>query len=248
MDVLYPTQAGTSRPATGHGPFPLVIFGPGYNQYPSAYYSLLDYWVERGFVVAAPVFPLTNPGTPGGPYEPDLVNQPYDEQFVISQVLAEDQTAGQKLYHLINPNEIAAAGQSDGGNTALALGYDSPYMDHRLKAVVIMSGASYYFSNTGPWYPAGSPPMLATQGTADRTNPPWYTNSFFAGAPQPKYLMCLLGAHHISPYVSQDAYAKIVQAVTTDFLQGELYNSPAKLAQMSAAGTVAGVATYAASC
>ena len=45
----------------------------------------------------------------------------------------------------------------------------------------------------------GSPPLLATQGTADTFNEPKYTNAYFRLARRPKFLLRLLGAGHLHP-------------------------------------------------
>ncbi len=61
------------------------------------------------------------------PNENDIVNQPRDMSFVISQLLAASARPGGPLSGLIDPGEIAVAGQSDGGSTALAAAYDSAF-------------------------------------------------------------------------------------------------------------------------
>src|SRR5438067_1920033 len=89
-------------PAAPGGPFPLVVFAHGYNVTPAPYAGLLQSWARAGYVVAAPTFPLTNPGAPGGPNEDDVVNQPADVRFVIDRLLAADAQPG-PLAGLINP-------------------------------------------------------------------------------------------------------------------------------------------------
>src|SRR5947209_7537413 len=101
-------------PAAPGGPFPLVVFAHGYNVTPAPYAGLLQSWARAGYVVAAPTFPLTNPGAPGGPNEDDVVNQPADVRFVIDRLLAADAQPG-PLAGLINPQRIGVAGHSDGG-------------------------------------------------------------------------------------------------------------------------------------
>ncbi len=63
---------------------------------------------------------------PGGPDESDLVNQPADMRFVISRMLAASSAGSGPLAGLIDPTQIAVTGQSDGGDTALAVAYDRP--------------------------------------------------------------------------------------------------------------------------
>jgi hypothetical protein len=107
-------------PARAAGPFPLVVFGHGFAVTPSIYSRLLRAWAAAGFVVAAPVFPLENAHAPGGPDERDLVNQPQDMRVVIGRLLGADVCPRVWASGLIDGGPVAVAGQSDGGETALA--------------------------------------------------------------------------------------------------------------------------------
>ena len=49
--------------------------------------ALLTAWAAAGYVVAAPLFPLSSSETPGGPDGGDIGNQPGDMSFVIDQML-----------------------------------------------------------------------------------------------------------------------------------------------------------------
>ena len=92
-------------------------------------------------------------------------------------------------------------------------------------------------------FPAPSPPLLATQGTADTINRPQFTYAFFNIAPRPKFLLRLLGASHLPPYTTQQPQLTIVERVTTDFLNAYLKHTGGALKAMSAAGNAGGVAT-----
>jgi dienelactone hydrolase len=247
--IRYPAVGPASRvdvrgatPATGAGPFPLVIFGHGFAVTPGPYSALLQAWARAGYVVAAPIFPLENANAPGGPNESDLVNQPRDMSFVISAMLALNRARHGLFSHLITPSEIAVSGQSDGGETALAVAYDRYYMDRRVRAAVILSGAeipgagALYFSGT-------SPPLLASQGTADTTNLPVHTYQFFDAAPRPKFLLTLLGAPHLPPYTTEQPQLGIVERVAIAFLDRYLKHGRGDLRAMGRAGDVRGVAT-----
>src|SRR5207302_4038493 len=94
-------------------------------------------------------------------------------------------------------------------------------------------------------FPPGSPPLLATQGTADTVNPPSFTSQFFDLAPRPKYLLTLLGAAHLPPYTGEQPQLGIVERVTIAFLDYYLKREPRAAARMSTAGNVPGVATLA---
>jgi predicted dienelactone hydrolase len=224
------------------GPFPLVIFGHGYAVTPGLYARLLHAWAQAGYVVVAPVFPLANPNAPGGPNESDLVNQPADMRFVISRMLAASSAGSGPLAGLINPAEIAATGQSDGGDTALAVAYDSRYRDPRVDAAVILAGAE--IPATGSFtFPAGGPPLLAVQGSADTINPPSATSAFFEAATRPKYLLTLPGAEHLPPYTYEQPQLSIVERVTIAFLDGYLKHETSAEQHLASLGDVPGTAS-----
>lgn len=235
-----------ARPARGARPFPLIVFGHGFALTPGPYAPLLRAWVRAGFVVAAPLFPLENADAPGGPSEADLPNQPADMQFVISRLLAASAAPSGSLSHLIAAHEIAVTGHSDGGDTALAVAYDPRYRDPRIGAAVILSGAE--LPGLGPFpFPAGGPPLLATQGTADPINPPAATSQFYDSAPSPKFLLQLLGALHLPPYTTDRAELRIVVRVTLTFFDHYLKHANGSVAhRLAAVGNVPGLATLSA--
>jgi len=228
--------------ARADGPFPLVIFGHGFAVTPALYAPMLQSWARAGYVVAAPVFPLENADAPGGPDEADLTNQPADMSFVISEMLAAARAGAGPFSGLIDSSQIAVTGQSDGGDTALAVAYDPTYRDPRVGAAVILSGAEIPGIG-GFTFPAGSPPLLATQGTADTENPPSATNAFFNVAPRPKYLLRLFGAEHLPPYSDQQPQLTIVERVSIAFLDGYLKHRPEALQRIVPLGSVPGTAS-----
>jgi len=218
------------------GPFPLVVFGHGFAVTPTIYARLLQSWASAGYVVAAPVFPLGNADAPGGPDEADVINQPRDMSFVISSMIAAGAEPTSPLAGLVDPTHIAVAGQSDGGETALAVAYGRRYRDPRVDAAVILSGAM--ISGIGGYSFAAAPPLLAAQGTADTFNEPKYTYAYFRLARHPKYLLRLLGAEHLPPYTHEQPQLGVVERVSTFFLDAYLKGSAAALAQLPTLGTV----------
>ena len=241
--VVFETGSRAPRPLptvvrypTGRGPYPLVVFAHGFSLTPGAYSALLDSWARAGFVVAAPIFPLTNARAPGGLNESDIINQPRDVSFVISQLLALSARSHGPLAGKIDGARIAVAGQSDGGVTALAVADDSRFRDPRIAAVIVMSGAR--LGGMGA-FPRHGPPLLALQGTADTLNLPSDTEAYFSLAPRPKFLVWLLGAQHLPPYTTEEPQLSVVERATLAFLDHTLLGRP--LAPFVAAARRAGV-------
>ncbi|MHB8533480.1 MAG: alpha/beta hydrolase family protein [Solirubrobacteraceae bacterium] len=227
----HPVNAEVGAPARA-GPFPLIVFGHGFAVTPSPYRPLLARWVRAGYVVAAPLFPRGNEHAPGGPYEPDLPNQPQDMIFVI-QTLRRLAAAGGQLAGLLSAR-VAVAGQSDGGDTALAAAFDPAYHSPRIDAAVILSGAEDPFA--ARVRPRPGTPLLATQGTADTVNLPSETFAYFDAAAPPKYLLLLEGAEHQAPYTQRGAELDAVARTTTAFLDRYLRGESGPLAKLIRVG------------
>jgi dienelactone hydrolase len=209
--------------AAGNGPWPLVVFGHGFATTPFRYERLLRAWAGAGYLVAAPVFPLGNAHAPGGPDETDIVNQPRDMSFVITQLLAASASAESPLHGLVDRRRIAVAGQSDGAETAFAAAYERPWHDRRVRAALILSGAQLgrhvrLVSHTAP--------LLAIQGTADRINPPVYSLALFHAVGRPKFLLLLRHAGHLGPYTRAGSRLAAVERVSIAFLDHYLGTGP----------------------
>lgn len=242
--VWYPTglASGDERP--------LVVFASGYLQCPEQYEPLLTSWAAQGFVVAAPTFPLTNCAVPGGAEEGDILNQPADMSFVISQLLAASATSDPgagSLTGRIDPHRVAVAGQSDGGDTVAALAFDTCCMGTPVQAAMILSGAELP-SFGGDYFPAGSPPMLVVQGTADTVNVPEDSLALYDNdTAGPKALVLLDGADHLGPYEGANPTEAVVAQVTTDFLNEYLLDKPGASTALALEGSRPGVDSFSAS-
>jgi cephalosporin-C deacetylase-like acetyl esterase len=137
---------------------------------------------------------------------------------------------------MIDFGRIAVAGQSDGGDTALAAAYDPSVRDTRIKAAVILAGAQDPFVRPFAM-PRDGPPLLAIQGTADTINPPDMTYAFYNQAAPPKYLLKLLGAGHQPPYTEPGPDLTIVGHMTLAFLNRYLKGRSPGLVRYTAAGS-----------
>lgn len=244
--VWYPTgfRSGGQRP--------LIVFAPGYRQCPVQYQVLLAAWAADGFVVAAPSFPLTSCTVPPAELdEADELNQPTDVAFVINQLLAASATGSPgsgQLRGRIDPAEVAVAGQSDGGNTVAALGFDTNQPSAPIKAVMVLSGEQLP-SFGGTWFPPGSPPMLVVQGTADTINPPAESVQLYNDdTGGPKAMVLLDGVGHLGAYENTDPPAEaVVIQVTEDFLDLFVLDQPSAAAALYQAGQQPGVDSLTAS-
>lgn len=254
-DIWYPSYGGTS-PATGSGASPLIVLAPGYDLSPLDYQPLINDWVRAGFVVAAAVFPDTNPSAVAavekvypvpGTHSPeaDVANQPRDLGFLISQLATADRHAKSGnlgfLHKLFNANEIGVAGQSDGGDTVAGLYFNSccaADVSNPVGAVAILSGAEDSGWFTGSWFRSDHTPLLVAQGTNDACNSPPNAVTLYNGAPAslPKYFLELRGANHLVAYTASGSSLDVVGRATTAFFDVYLHQGNATTTSLIDAG------------
>jgi predicted dienelactone hydrolase len=232
-----------ATPARGANPYPLVVFSQGFGIDPQSYARLLNAWAGAGYVVAAPRYPFTSPGSPGGLVETDIVHHPADLSFVITSLLKDSARSGGALSGLVSRSEIAVIGHSDGGDVSLATAANTCCRDRRVKVAVILSGAELKWFK-GTYFATPAMPLLVVQGTVDPSlNPVACSVQIYDQAPQPKYYLSMLGQTHFSAYLPAGPALNVVKRVTLDFLNAYLRNSPSSLAAITRAGRVAGLAT-----
>ncbi len=237
--VVPPALVAAGKVAAG--PFPLVVFAPGYLQCRSSYAALLSGWASAGYVVAAVQFPRTHCHVIA-PDEADLSNQPADVSFVITRLLARSAQPGGTLGGLIDPARIAVSGHSDGGDTAAAVAANTCCLDKRVRAAMILSGAEWPPLG-GRYFPRGTPPMLFVQGTDDTWNPPPASVQLYdSDRSGVRYYLELFGADHFAPYEGHARPEPLVARVTLAFLNAYLAGQRDQVAAMRAAGNVRGVA------
>jgi fermentation-respiration switch protein FrsA (DUF1100 family) len=211
-----PTQGATPEKAAG--PYPLIVFGHGLGGTPQGYMNVLAAWASQGFVVAAPLFPLSNGNVAGGPDAGDVVNQPKDMSYVISAVLADSMSPTGALAGLVDPKEIGAAGHSNGAVTTLGLVANTCCYDSRVKASVVMAGTTEGFP-PGHYELAKAPPLLLVHGTADELIPYRSAPLIYNQAQGPKGLLTLVGGSHDAAGGQDPRSAPTVIRTTTDFFE-----------------------------
>lgn len=182
--IWYPSGGGAGST------YPLIVFGHGLGGSPQDYARLLRAWAAAGYVVAAPLFPLSNSATPGGPDGGDIGNQPGDMSFVIDQMLKASAAPSGPLSGLVNPNEIGAAGHSNGAITTLGLVADSCCRDTRVKAAVVMAGTTEGLGS-GTYELAEAPPLFVISDVHDGLVPYADAVAVFNQARGPKALLTL---------------------------------------------------------
>ena len=230
----------------------MIVFAPGYDVVPDDYRALLDAWVRRGFVVAAPIFPDTNPTQvakqPHADVERDVDNQPADLAFVTRQILADDTTLQQacpRVFGLVRPTALALAGHSDGGDTvgllAYSTGRDPQHVAFQhlraglaFRAAIIMSGAQH---GAAPYRAlAMSPSLMVIQSAQDRCNAPGGALDLYREVKvKDKWFLELMKAHHFTPFNGSDhsAFVSVVN-VTSQYLEWRLTNSSTPSSVMQA--------------
>ncbi len=240
--INYPAATGSSASQLASGPFPLLMFAPGFLQCTGTYAHLLHAWASAGYVVASVNFPRTSCRAGPAAYEPDLVNQPADVSYVLGRLLALNAEPGDFFSGRLDPRRVAAAGQSDGGDTVAALAASTCCRDHQLKAVAVLSGAEWP-PMPGTYFTGGTPPMLFVQGSADTINPPWASLQLYrADRAGPRYYLDLLGASHMVPYSGDNLVERLVARITLAFFARYVLGDAGSLATMTRLGNSAGIA------
>jgi predicted dienelactone hydrolase len=180
-------------PLASGGPFPLVVNSHGFGDLNIGEAYLAIALARRGFVVASPTFPLTNTGTPGGPFLSDAANQPADVRFVIDQVLALSDGSGW-LAGGVDRKRIGAQGLSLGGLTTLLVTYNPTLRDRRIRAAFAMAPASCELTRKAL---APAPPLLLIDGDQDLITPvDQNAGRTFREARMPRTLVTLARATH----------------------------------------------------
>jgi fermentation-respiration switch protein FrsA (DUF1100 family) len=240
--VLFPATGpagGTTRtgatPDKSAGPFPLIVFAHGLGGTPQGYINLLTAWASKGFVVAAPLFPLSNGNVQGGADAGDVVNQPMDMSYVIDSVLRESLQPNGTLSGLVNAKEIGAAGHSNGAVTTLGLVANTCCYDSRVKAAIVMAGTTEGFP-PGHYDFSKTPPLLLVHGTADQLIPYRSAPLIYNEARGPKGLLALKGGSHDAAGGQDPRFASTVLRTTTDFFLAYLTGNSHARSRLSTDG------------
>jgi predicted dienelactone hydrolase len=154
VNPKYETNAYVDIPASGDGPFPLVLFAHGFGAYPTEYQTILTHLASWGFVVAGPDFDergLLAAFSSGGGAATTTTLDPAaaqeaaqaridSEAAIMSQarelMAAEDAKPGGLLEGAVDATNVGTAGHSAGVTSAVAAAATDP----NVKTFVAMSG------------------------------------------------------------------------------------------------------------
>jgi len=246
--IVYPAE-GTPEDAvkpdapvdTWAAPYPLVVLSHGLRGKVDHLLPLAEAWASRGYVVALPLFPLTNNATPGGAVAGDVQNQPADVSFVVDQMLAESDASGLLLSDSVDGDKIAASGHSNGAITTYGLVAHSCCRDPRIDAAIALAGVAAPFTG-GEYDLSDTPPMLLVHGVNDvLANYNQAVRTYNELLPH-KGLLTLEASDHGSYLLPGDPAFDVFVQATADFLDGELRGDSAALDRLPG-HQISGIAT-----
>jgi dienelactone hydrolase len=232
VTMWYPATTSAENAPVADGRFPLVLFSHGLTSQPRDYRTLLAGWARAGFVVAGAAYPHTAYGV--ADYQPlDVVNQPADASFLLTELLKLDTAADPLAGHLAT-ERVAAAGHSGGGITTVGL--FTGQRDERLRAGVVLAGTDLLGAPfTGP--PAA---MLFVHGRKDRTVAWSAGHTVFEAVPWSRAMLSITDGGHLANGGDVEAVAR----TTTDFLRWSLYGDAGAKSRLPRDAAVGGVATW----
>jgi predicted dienelactone hydrolase len=147
------------------GAFPLILHSHGFMDRRTNEAYLGEHLASHGYLVAAPDFPLSKAGAPGGPTINDTAEQPRDVSFVLDQLLRENGDAASAFHGAIDEQRIGASGLSLGGLTTLLVAFHPTLHDPRIRAATAWAAPSCML--TEPFFASVSMPLLLLHGDSD---------------------------------------------------------------------------------
>jgi dienelactone hydrolase len=178
-------------------PVPLIVFAHGLDGHPDVFTGLFRAWAGAGYVVAAPVFPLTNNTVPDAWSNfSGVTEQPADLSFVTDEVLTAAADPASPLSGRVDTEHIGVGGLSLGGATTYLAGLNEVTRDPRFDAAMVLDGVAGNDEATGTFLePSGVPAFLA-HCSGDPLAPVSIAEGAYALLAPPKYLVVMDGVCH----------------------------------------------------
>jgi alpha-beta hydrolase superfamily lysophospholipase len=215
LDVWYPAEGSddghdhvNAPPATG--PFPVIVFAPGYRVTPYTYARTLHAWAQAGYVVVGVEFPGSGARGPGRPTEADLTQQPRDMSLALDRVAHDAQSPGSWAAGRLDLSRVAAAGHSDGASTVVRMVLSTAYRDDRFRTAVILAGGRL----GGERYDrADDVPVLLMNGDHDEYNEPAIFRDTWSLAHGRKAWVLAVGGHHLPPFAAPGLQESVIRDI-----------------------------------
>ena len=199
-DILAPdvnppfeTDAYRDVPASGDGPFPLILFAHGFASYRNQSTFLTAHLASWGFVVASTDYfnralatVLSGGGGDDEPTDTEL------SRSVVDLLKEENVRSGGPLEGRVSAERIAIIGHSAGGGTARVFGDESDVVTY----VPLSAGSS---SNPDFMIDFPDKASLWLTGTIDGIVEVERVEAAYEEAPAPKRLLLLDGGGHLAP-------------------------------------------------
>jgi predicted dienelactone hydrolase len=199
-ELWYPALAASEPEAVDAGadpagrPYPLIIFGHGFSSFRRQSASYAQHLASHGYVVAAPDFPGSYFGAPGGARLSAVLDQPADVSFIIDELGRRSADGAGMLAGLIDSERVGVTGHSLGGLTAILAAFGDR-RDERVDAILPISPPACMLP---PDIADGaSVPVMVLGGSAEVIVPPLWIRYAYEAAAAPKYFVSIVGGDHI---------------------------------------------------
>jgi len=208
LNPRYETAAYRGIPASGDGPFPLVIFAHGFGAYPTEYQFLLTHLASWGFVVAGPDFRersllaafanagVTTTTTDDATAREQARQRLADEAAIMTGtrelLAAENDRVGGLLEGRVDTTRVGVAGHSAGVASAVA----AADVDPAVRTFIAMSGGRP--PGGGFELPAPDKPGMVMTGGRDQVAALDRVEGFYESLDPPKRLVVIDDAGHNS--------------------------------------------------
>lgn len=182
---------------------PLLLISHGIDGHPTLFEAFATTLAEAGFVVAAPIFPVSNREIGiGGSSIADFAEQPTDLRFVLDALEGGVADEASPLWRRFDPARIGALGHSMGGATLLAL-TALEGGEPRIRAEAYLAAAVPLTIVIGEPLDLTGRPTLVMHGSDDAL-PIAVSEQLYADLADPRWFLGITGSGHSDAIESQE--------------------------------------------
>jgi dienelactone hydrolase len=162
------TDAFRDVPASGQGPFPLVIFSHGSSSYRNQSAFLTAHLAQWGFVVASADYLERGLSTFLGSEPDPAIDSAELSRMVVMLLDSENQRQGSLLEGIVSTEQIAITGHSAGGGTSISFGGEPDVVTYiPLSAGVFREGPTELPDKPSLWLTGRTDGIVDPQRTID---------------------------------------------------------------------------------